>query len=145
MRPSLRLSGMKLVRDKLHSLLQANRLLVRSARTIPKTNNSNHWMKKYPNLIKNFAINTIESIWVCDLTYLCVGSRFNYLSLITDAHRIGDPIQTYYGVLPASISYCGRVCSSNEDGIVYKKKARSKFLFDPTLRQGAHNNVVFIT
>jgi len=73
-------------RDKLHSLLQANKLLVRSARTIPKTTNSNHWMKKYPNLIKDFEINTTESVWVCDLTYLCVGSGFNYLSLITDAH-----------------------------------------------------------
>ncbi|MCF0057188.1 IS3 family transposase [Dyadobacter sp. CY356] len=84
--PSLRLSGIKLGRDKLHSLLQANKLLVRSARTIPKTTNSNHWMKKYPNLIKDFEINTTESVWVCDLTYLCVGSGFNYLSLITDAH-----------------------------------------------------------
>ena len=121
--PILRLSGIKLGRDKLHSLLQANKLLVRSARTIPKTTNSNHWMKKYPNLIKDFEINTTESVWVCDLTYLCVGSGFNYLSLITDAHRNGDPVQTYCRVLPASISYCGRVCSSTEDGIVYKKKA----------------------
>ena len=69
-----------------------NKLLVRSARKTPKTTNFNHGVKKHPNLIKDFKINTTESDWVCHLTYFCVGSGFNYLSLIMDAHRIG-PVQ----------------------------------------------------
>jgi transposase InsO family protein len=43
-------------------------------------------MKKYPNLIRELEITTIEQVWVCDMTYICVGYGFNYLSLITDAY-----------------------------------------------------------
>ena len=43
-------------------------------------------MKKYPDLISNLPVQATESVWVCDLTYICVGYDFNYLSLITDAH-----------------------------------------------------------
>ncbi|WP_316794280.1 IS3 family transposase [Pedobacter frigoris] len=85
-RPSLHLSEIKMGRDKLHSLLQAHNLIIRASRRAPKTTNSNHWMKKYPNLIKDLQIVTTEQVWVCDLTYICVGNDFNYLSLITDAH-----------------------------------------------------------
>jgi transposase InsO family protein len=27
-----------------------------------------------------------EQLWVADITYICIGYDFNYLSLITDAH-----------------------------------------------------------
>lgn len=73
-------------RDKLHRLLGDRGMLIRRKRTVPKTTNSCHWMKKYPNLIRDFTIDTTESVWVCDLTYICVGYDFSYLSLITDAH-----------------------------------------------------------
>ena len=73
-------------RDKLHKLLQTHNLLVRRNKTIPRTTNSKHWMQKYPNLLKGIEVRETESVWVCDLTYICVGHDFNYLSLITDAH-----------------------------------------------------------
>ncbi|MBC8034442.1 MAG: IS3 family transposase [Chitinophagaceae bacterium] len=83
---SFRKSGIKMGRDKLHKLLQTHNLTIRVTRKLPKTTNSNHWMKKYPNLIKELEVTTTEQVWVCDLTYVCVGKDFNYLSLITDAH-----------------------------------------------------------
>jgi transposase InsO family protein len=43
-------------------------------------------MYKYPNLIKDLVISSTETVWVCDMTYICVGQNFSYLSLITDAH-----------------------------------------------------------
>lgn len=86
MRPSLDLSEIKMGRDKLHSLLQSHNQVIRPGRRVPKTTYSNHWMKKYPNLIKDLEVRSTEQVWVCDLTYICVGADFNYLSLITDAH-----------------------------------------------------------
>lgn len=83
---SFRKSGIKMGRDKLHKLLAANNLLIKRKRLAPATTNSNHWMKKYPNLIKDITVMRTENVWVCDLTYICVGHDFNYLSLITDAH-----------------------------------------------------------
>jgi len=79
-------SGIKMGRDKLHALLQSRRLIITRKKLVPKTTNSCHWMKKYPNLIRDKIIDSTESVWVSDLTYICVGFDFNYLSLITDAH-----------------------------------------------------------
>ena len=73
-------------RDKLHELLRKNGLLIRRKRGIPKTTNSRHWMKKYPNLILELVVAQSEQLWVADITYICVGYDFNYLSLITDAY-----------------------------------------------------------
>lgn len=86
LRPSLHSSEIMVGRDKLHKLLQSHNLIIRPRRMVPKTTYSNHWMKKYPNLIKDLEIASTEQVWVCDLTYICVGTDFNYLSLITDAH-----------------------------------------------------------
>lgn len=82
----IRNNGITLGRDKLHLLLRENNLLVRRTRKTPKTTYSKHWMKKYPNLIREKRIERIEQVWVCDLTYICVGYDFHYLSLITDAY-----------------------------------------------------------
>ena len=73
-------------RDKLHELLRGHGMLIKRRRTVPKTTNSHHWMKKYPNLIRGLTIESTETVWVSDLTYICVGYDFSYLSLITDAH-----------------------------------------------------------
>ena len=86
LRIPLQNSGIKMGRDMLHELLRDNQLLITKKRKLPKTTNSRHWMKKYPNLIKELKIDTAEQVWVCDLTYICVGFDFNYLSLITDAY-----------------------------------------------------------
>lgn len=85
-RQSLRSNSISMGRDQLHLLLRDNNLLVKRKSKKPKTTHSRHWMKKYPNLIKEIPVHRIEQVWVCDLTYICVGYDFNYLSLITDAY-----------------------------------------------------------
>ncbi len=57
----------------------------RSARK-PKTTFSNHWLRKYPNLIVSLAINRPNQVWVTDITYLLVGTGFGYLFLLTDGY-----------------------------------------------------------
>jgi transposase InsO family protein len=83
---SLQKSGIKMGRDRLHELLPAHHLLIRRRRGVPKTTHSNHLLRKYPNVIKELAIIETEQAWVADMTYICVGHNFNYLSLITDAY-----------------------------------------------------------
>jgi transposase InsO family protein len=82
---SFRASDIKMGRDKLHKLLASHNQLVKRKRMVPRTTHSDHRLKKYPNL-KDIEIARTESAWVGDLTYICVGHDFNYLSLITDAH-----------------------------------------------------------
>jgi putative transposase len=78
--------GIKIGRDKLHEVLTKQGMLIRRRKGAPKTTNSRHWMKKYPNLIRELVIARSEQLWVADITYICVGYDFNYLSLITDAY-----------------------------------------------------------
>jgi putative transposase len=86
LRDSLAESGIKLGRDKLHRLLQDNDLVLHQQRHVPKTTNSTHRFKKYPNLLINKVIDKPRQVWVSDITYLYIGFSFGYLSLITDAY-----------------------------------------------------------
>lgn len=84
LQPYFNAYGIKIGRDTLHKLLQDNNLIVRQNKRFAVTTNSKHWMKKYPNLIKNLDINRPEQVWVSDITYILVEDGFNFLNLITD-------------------------------------------------------------
>lgn len=59
----------KMGRDALFDLLSLHGLLVRRRRRRIVTTQSNHWMKKYPNLIKEFIPRAPNQLWVSDITY----------------------------------------------------------------------------
>ena len=82
----LKAKGIKMGRDKLFEYLRSEHLLVPNRKKYHKTTNSRHWMRKYPNIIKNIEINRPEQIWVADITYLQVKKKHYYLHLITDAY-----------------------------------------------------------
>ena len=82
----LQTNGMKIRRDKLFTILRNHKLLIDTKRRNPKTTQSNHWFRRYPNLIKKLEITKPEQAWVADITYISIGYDFNYLSLITDAY-----------------------------------------------------------
>jgi len=82
----LEVKGIKMGRDKLFTYLRSEHLLVPNRKKYHKTTNSRHWMRKYPNSIKNVEISRPEQIWVADITYLQVKKKHYYLHLITDAY-----------------------------------------------------------
>ena len=93
-------NGIKCGRDKLFALLRNNDLLVKRRRRRIHTTDSDHAFKKYPNLIKDYAPNGPEQIWVSDITYLSTKCGFAYLSLVTDqyskrimGHHISDTLE----------------------------------------------------
>jgi len=51
--PVLQEHGIKYGRDKFYNLLREHGLLVRRRRRKPKTTNSNHFYRKFPNLIRD--------------------------------------------------------------------------------------------
>ncbi|KAA6316914.1 hypothetical protein EZS27_032848 [termite gut metagenome] len=73
-------------RDAFIELLYRNFMLVRRMRNKRKTTFSNHWMHKYPNLIKNYHPMSSNQLWVSDITYIETSQGFAYLCLITDAY-----------------------------------------------------------
>jgi putative transposase len=86
LQPFLQEHQIKLGRDTLFNLMADNHLLVRRRRKPTRTTFSNHWMKKYPNLIAELDIASANQVWVSDITYLLTEQGFVYISLITDAY-----------------------------------------------------------
>lgn len=83
----MREHGIWFGRDALFDLLRVHCLLVRRRRSRkPRTTFSAFWMKRYPNLAKEFIPIAPNQLWVSDITYIRIGAGFGYLSLITDAY-----------------------------------------------------------
>lgn len=76
----------KLGRDAVFDLLAANHLLVRRRKRRVQTTNSSHWLRRYPNLVRELIPSRSNQLWVSDITYWKIETGYLYLSLITDAY-----------------------------------------------------------
>ncbi len=76
----------KMGRDALFNLLSANHMLVRKRKRRIITTQSFHWLRKYPNLIRNFKPAAPNQLWVSDITYWEIEGGHVYISFITDAY-----------------------------------------------------------
>jgi len=77
--------GFKMGRDALFDLLSVHGMLIRVRKRNIRTTCSNHWLRKYPNLIIDFTPSKPNELWVSDITYWKIGSNLFFLHLITDA------------------------------------------------------------
>jgi len=71
-------------RDKLADLLRSHNLLIKKKKRGHVTTNSNHRFIRYANKAADLEVTRVNQLWVCDITYIPVGRKFMYLSLITD-------------------------------------------------------------
>jgi transposase InsO family protein len=90
LRPKFETMGLHIGRDAFFELLYQNFMLVRRFRNKRKTSFSDHWMRKYPNLIVGYTPDAPNRLWVSDITYIELDGGSAYLCLITDAfsHKI---------------------------------------------------------
>jgi putative transposase len=86
LKENFRRDGISIGRDRLFDLLREERLLIAKKKKYTKTTDSKHWMRKYPNLIKQLEVRRPEQLWVADITYLSMSDRYCYLHLVTDAY-----------------------------------------------------------
>jgi putative transposase len=73
-------------RDRLFELLRTEGLLITKRKKYTVTTDSKHWMRKYPNRIKELILHRPEQLWVADITYIDTVDGSAYLHLITDAY-----------------------------------------------------------
>lgn len=99
--PALEQKGLKVGRDKLFAWMKEYDLLIKPKRRYTQTTNSKHWLRKYPNLIKDYILTAPEQVWVSDITYIKTDEGNCYLNLVTDAfsrkimgYAIADNMET---------------------------------------------------
>jgi len=91
--------GIEVGRDSLNTILRTHNLLIRKRRrSIPKTTNSFHSFRRYPDLINTNKNEFIKpnQVWVSDITYIPIEgpNKWCYLFLITD--MVSKKIVGYY-------------------------------------------------
>jgi len=66
-------------------LMRESDLLCRVKRRWVKTTDSRHGFPRYPNLVKDVVVRSLNQIWLADITYIHIRTGFVYLSAILDA------------------------------------------------------------
>lgn len=84
--PFMSAHHIKIGRDALFDLLSSNYLLVRKRKRRIQTTQSFHWLRKYPNLVRDFIPTGPNQLWVSDITYWKIIGGHVYISFITDAY-----------------------------------------------------------
>ena len=94
-------SGIKCGRDKLFSLLRSAGLLIKPRRRYVQTTMSRHWLRKWPDLIKEKTALHSDEIWVSDITYIKTEQGNCYLNMVTDkcsrkivGYAVADTMET---------------------------------------------------
>ena len=77
---------LKFGRDKLFGFMRQYGLQIRPRRRYTQTTMSKHWLRKWPNIVKNKTVVTPDEVWVSDITYIKTEQGNCYLNMITDAY-----------------------------------------------------------
>jgi len=86
LKPVLKMEKIKIGRDQFFDILSSHNLLIKRKIRRVRTTYSNHWLRKYSNLIKRKIVNFPNEVWVSDITYWNIENRFLYITLITDCY-----------------------------------------------------------
>jgi transposase InsO family protein len=84
--PFIRQHQLKIGRDAFCAVLRRHGLMNKRRRGKVNTTDSNHWLRKHPNLIKELVPTGSNQLWVSDITYLSLCNDDAFLSLVTDAY-----------------------------------------------------------
>jgi putative transposase len=121
----------KMGRDALFDLLSLHRLLIRKRRRKIITTQSNHWLKKYPNLIKDFVPQEVNKLWVSDITYWKTEGGLFYISLITDVYsnkivgyNLAQTMESIESVKALQMALSG---NANVEGLIHHSDRGSQY------------------
>lgn len=80
----LRRRGYKINHKKVLRLMKKENLIVVKKKVKPKTTQSGHSLKRYPNLLADFIPTAINQALVSDITYVPILDQFAYLATLMD-------------------------------------------------------------
>jgi transposase InsO family protein len=72
-------------RKRVRRVMREMSLTVRRKKTTHRTTNSQHAFPRFPNLVAELIVKHPDQVWVCDITYVKLGSgEFVYLAIVLD-------------------------------------------------------------
>jgi transposase InsO family protein len=80
----LRYRGYPVNHKRVLRLMREDNLLCIKKKFKPVTTDSNHNLRKYPNLIKDLEIIRLNQVWASDITYIRLLKEYVYLAVILD-------------------------------------------------------------
>lgn len=139
-------------RDKFEDIIHRYGLKVRNKMRKPRTTDSTHGLPMYPNLVYEFIPDSINQLWVSDITYIPVWLSDNeytfcYLSMIMDAYShelvgwaVGSTLETLYPCQALEMAMKrldeadGNLIHHSDRGVQYASKDYIKLLMDRHIR-----------
>lgn len=148
--PFLLSHQIKMGRDAIFNLLADNNLLIKRRKRKIQTTYSSHWLRKYPNLIREFVPTAVNQLWVSDITYWKINEKDHvYISFITDAysHKIVgynvsetlEAVSCVKSLKMALLAFNGadspfQLVHHSDRGVQYCSKAYAKVLQDNDIK-----------
>jgi len=113
--------GLKFGRDKLFALMKYYDLQIKPRRRYVQTTMSKHWLRKWPNIIKEKIVTTPDEVWVSDITYLKTQQGNCYLNMVTDmysrkivGYAVADNMETESMIGALQMATAGRSHTSSK-------------------------------
>ncbi len=149
-------------RDRFEDLIHRHGLKVRQKIRKPRTTDSSHGLRVYPNLAYDFIPTEINQLWVSDITYIPVWISkeeytFSYLSLTMDAYSheiigwaVGATLETAHTIEALKMALgrveavrdtvAGKLIHHSDRGIQYASKAYIDLLGEYSIRVSMTEN-----
>jgi putative transposase len=80
----LRNRGYTVNHKRVLRLMREDNLLCVRKRFKPKTTDSDHNLRRYPNLLKGLEITRLNQVWASDIIYIRLPGEFVYLAVVLD-------------------------------------------------------------
>ena len=78
--------GYRVNRKRIQAIMRRRGWLRPSKRTRRRTTNSDHPYPRYPNRVKDLLVSYPDQVWVCDITFIRLGTQFVYLAIVLDVY-----------------------------------------------------------
>ncbi|MFA6246289.1 MAG: IS3 family transposase [Mucilaginibacter sp.] len=132
--PFMKRHRISMGRDTFFTMLGHYELLNKRGRKKPRTTDSGHWMRKYPNLVTELIPTASDELWVSDITYLMLKEKDVFLSLVTDAFsrkivgfHVSDSLSADGAVLALQMAIGGR---RNLQGLIHHSDRGCQYCCD---------------
>jgi transposase InsO family protein len=81
----LRRDGWQVNHKRVHRVMRESSLLCKTKRRYKATTDSAHGQAVYPNLLAGLTVDSLDRVWVADITYVRLPSGFCYVAMIMDS------------------------------------------------------------